>query len=134
MASISVGNEVGLSAFVTLGARLWDKNVNTHLSPQKIAAMQSMVDCMGEGNDENINNAIRAFQTRSNEQEPCSFCGKPPKEEVGRLLYCSRCNRSGYCSKDCQKKAYKKHKYVCTTAKVDEDGDFYASNISVPRP
>ena len=51
-----------------------------------------------------------------------------------KLLYCSRCNRSRYCGKECQKLGYKKHKYVCSTAKVEEDVEWYASNISAPTP
>lgn len=134
LASISLGNASGISAFVTLGARLWDESVNKNMSSTEMAMVKAAIDRIGSGSDTRLNSAIRAIQTRSNEKEPCSFCGNPPKQGMERLLYCGRCNRTGYCSKECQKKAYKKHKFVCTTAKVEEDGAFYESNISVPKP
>jgi len=93
MACVSLGNTVGLSAFVALGARLWDKNVNTHMSRNQIAMLEASVSKMGAGNNENVRNMIRSLQTKSNEEEPCSYCGKPPKQDMGRLLFCSRCNR-----------------------------------------
>ena len=50
------------------------------------------------------------------------------------LLPPPRCVLAKYCNRDCQKKGYKRHKFVCTTAKVDGDSAFYATNISAPRP
>jgi hypothetical protein len=40
----------------------------------------------------------------------CTFCGKTDSEKV---MKCSRCKSASYCSKDCQKGDWKKHKPIC---------------------
>jgi len=129
MDCIGVENMVALAAFVDLGARLWNSK-----GESKRWVLEQIIEENGLERDENAMNLIRAIETRSNELVPCSYCGKPPTRAKDKLLYCSRCNRSRYCGKSCQKKAYKTHKYVCTTAKVEESTSFYAANISAPRP
>ena len=43
----------------------------------------------------------------------CSGCGKKAKEVEKKLKTCSRCKVTTYCSRDCQKQDFKKHKKVC---------------------
>jgi hypothetical protein len=40
----------------------------------------------------------------------CAFCGKTDGKSI---MKCSRCKAASYCSKDCQKGDWKKHKAVC---------------------
>jgi hypothetical protein len=40
----------------------------------------------------------------------CEFCGKI---DGATIMKCSRCKTATYCSKDCQKRDWKKHKAVC---------------------
>lgn len=134
LACISIGNTAALSALVDLGARLWDKNINSKMTRSQQASLQATIALTKSRADSDTQNMIRALESMSNEQDACSYCGKPPKRAGERLLYCSRCNRASYCGRDCQKAAYKKHKYVCSTAKVQQDKDWYSSNISVPKP
>ncbi|KAJ9487385.1 hypothetical protein VN97_g5937 [Penicillium thymicola] len=42
----------------------------------------------------------------------CQVCGKDD-EEGSALRNCSRCHKAKYCSRDCQKADWKKHKKVC---------------------
>jgi tetratricopeptide (TPR) repeat protein len=44
----------------------------------------------------------------------CDTC-KKTSDQVPKLFVCSRCRRVHYCSVDCQKKAWPKHKKYCTT-------------------
>ena len=45
----------------------------------------------------------------------CNYCGKVKGSNSGLKLYtCSRCKRANYCSLECQKKDWKKHKQTCT--------------------
>ena len=43
----------------------------------------------------------------------CRFCGRETKQDGGALLVCSRCMGVKYCSAECQKKDWKKHKATC---------------------
>lgn len=43
----------------------------------------------------------------------CRICGKSKKADGSDLMNCSRCHKAKYCSKDCQKADWKKHKGVC---------------------
>ncbi|KAK4099165.1 hypothetical protein N658DRAFT_174868 [Parathielavia hyrcaniae] len=47
----------------------------------------------------------------------CRNCGKPGSEEV-RLKKCSRCLEAVYCSAECQKKDWKKHRMECEESEV----------------
>jgi len=131
MACVSMGNVDGLAAFVELGARLWDPKTNRKMAKSIEYACKSLVHTKMLIADPVTRNLITALQTTSEERECCSYCGK---SSATKLLYCSRCNRSRYCNKECQKLGYKKHKFVCTTARVEQTVDWYASNISTPTP
>ena len=43
----------------------------------------------------------------------CSVCAKPESEVTGKLLLCSKCKITAYCSKKCQRSDAKAHKKVC---------------------
>ena len=44
----------------------------------------------------------------------CTRCGKPANEKKGVVLRkCSRCSKVSYCSPECQKKDWKKHRAEC---------------------
>ncbi|KAK8125801.1 uncharacterized protein PG998_001560 [Apiospora kogelbergensis] len=46
--------------------------------------------------------------------EKCRGCGKTRKADGGKLMQCSRCKEVAYCSKECQKADWKKHRQECT--------------------
>lgn len=46
----------------------------------------------------------------------CAGCGKSKREDGRPLLQCARCKDDQYCSTECQKKEWKKHKKVCKPA------------------
>ncbi|KOS46579.1 hypothetical protein ACN38_g2487 [Penicillium nordicum] len=43
----------------------------------------------------------------------CQVCGKDEEAKGSALRNCSRCHKAKYCSRDCQKADWKKHKKVC---------------------
>ncbi|CAG7946889.1 unnamed protein product [Penicillium nalgiovense] len=43
----------------------------------------------------------------------CQVCGKDKGSNGSGLMACSRCHKAKYCSRDCQKTDWKKHKMVC---------------------
>lgn len=43
----------------------------------------------------------------------CSVCGKDKSGKRGGLLICGRCRKTSYCSPDCQRADWKKHKLNC---------------------
>ena len=46
----------------------------------------------------------------------CAACGKGSREDGKALLLCARCKEEKYCSTECQKKRWKKHKKECEPA------------------
>jgi hypothetical protein len=48
--------------------------------------------------------------------EGCAACGKDKREGGKMLLMCARCREEKYCSTECQKKMWKKHKGECEPA------------------
>lgn len=46
----------------------------------------------------------------------CAGCGNETKPDGTALLVCARCKTERYCSTDCQKKRWKKHKGTCVAA------------------
>jgi hypothetical protein len=43
----------------------------------------------------------------------CLVCGKEKKDDGSKLSYCSKCKVANYCSVDCQRSDWKKHKKWC---------------------
>ena len=128
LASCSLMNHATMEVFAQVGARLYDKKINGRAATKLMKAhdmIMGQLDCMGE----DIANLTRALKSTSDEL--CSYCGRSPEK---KLLSCGRCFLAKYCSGVCQKKHYKKHKFVCSSAKVDQDLDWFASNVSAPRP
>jgi hypothetical protein len=128
LASCSLMNQATMETFAQVGARLYDKKINGKAAT-KMMKMHDMIvsklDCMGE----EFANMTRAMKATSD--EVCSYCGRSSEK---RLSSCGRCFLAKYCSGVCQKKHYKKHKFVCSSAKVEHDRDWFASNVSAPRP
>ncbi|EPT04495.1 hypothetical protein FOMPIDRAFT_36993, partial [Fomitopsis schrenkii] len=54
-----------------------------------------------------------------NYKETCSYCMKPVGK--AKVRKCSVCNFVRYCSRDCQKAAWKTHKKVCTSGGAFKD-------------
>ncbi|KAI1849675.1 hypothetical protein JX266_004624 [Neoarthrinium moseri] len=46
--------------------------------------------------------------------EKCRSCGKTKAANGGKLMACARCKEVSYCSKDCQKADWKKHRMECS--------------------
>lgn len=69
-----------------------------------------------EGNGCHLNDYYlsRKVMQETNDKDPineCDNCGK--KEGDSELKLCSRCKKVYYCSRECQKKAYRVHKRYC---------------------
>lgn len=47
------------------------------------------------------------------QKESCLKCGATTTKAGNPLLRCSKCKTVKYCSPDCQKKDWKKHKHMC---------------------
>lgn len=63
----------------------------------------------------------QATQSQSQSQEEsCLKCGAATTKAGNPLLRCSKCKTVKYCSPDCQKKDWKKHKQMCK--QVQEKG------------
>ena len=67
----------------------------------------------------------QATQSQSQSQsqpqkESCLKCGAATTKAGNPLLRCSKCKTVNYCSPDCQKKDWKKHKQMCK--QVQEEG------------
>lgn len=50
-------------------------------------------------------------------QHICFVCGESKTKDGKALLKCGNCGFARYCSKECQKKAWKKHKTFCNFTK-----------------
>ncbi|EIW60802.1 uncharacterized protein TRAVEDRAFT_46043 [Trametes versicolor FP-101664 SS1] len=63
----------------------------------------------------------------------CSVCGIPESHLEGKLKRCAGCSATVYCSKECQKQAWSKHKVSCR-AKWKEDEPPAPNDINSPVP
>ena len=54
------------------------------------------------------------------QKESCLKCGAATTKAGNPLLRCSKCKTVSYCSPDCQKKDWKKHKQMCK--QMQEEG------------
>ncbi|KAF2680857.1 hypothetical protein K458DRAFT_421183 [Lentithecium fluviatile CBS 122367] len=65
----------------------------------------------------------------------CYTCAQPPAPSLS-LLRCSRCKNAYYCSKNCQKAAWKQHKYDCERAGTASNSSPYSElhtpDVSTP--
>ncbi len=50
--------------------------------------------------------------------EACRVCGRDESEDGSTLQTCSRCHEAKYCSRECQRADWKKHKSQCTTTRT----------------
>jgi hypothetical protein len=62
-------------------------------------------------------------QPRQPEKEGCLKCDAATTKAGNPLLKCSKCKTAQYCSPDCQKKDWKKHKQTCKQAQEKGVGD-----------
>lgn len=53
----------------------------------------------------------------------CSKCGAATTKAGNALLKCAKCKTAQYCSPDCQKKDWKKHKQACKQVQEKATGD-----------
>lgn len=56
----------------------------------------------------------RSAQQMIDDADQCATCGKA-ESLVGRLKKCAVCHKTHYCSRECQKADWKKHKKICKT-------------------
>jgi len=57
---------------------------------------------------------IRTAAQIENDTDQCAKCGKE-QYLVGRLKKCTVCQKTYYCSRECQKSDWKRHKKICRT-------------------
>ncbi|KAK6842753.1 MYND finger family protein [Apiospora arundinis] len=50
---------------------------------------------------------------QTTDTDKCRNCGKTQKADGGNLMQCARCKEVAYCSKECQKADWKKHRQEC---------------------
>ncbi|KAK7969968.1 MYND finger [Apiospora saccharicola] len=55
----------------------------------------------------------RGVQEMTAASEKCRSCGKAKTAAGGKLMQCARCKEVAYCSKECQKADWKKHRQEC---------------------
>ncbi|KAK7924431.1 hypothetical protein PG985_006485 [Apiospora marii] len=55
----------------------------------------------------------RGVQQPFDASEKCRSCGKAKTAAGGKLMQCARCKEVAYCSKECQKADWKKHRQEC---------------------
>lgn len=61
-------------------------------------------------------------KTKKNaKKEICEHCGAKDGENGCNIMVCSRCFVGAWCSKECQKADWKKHKLVCKELKMMRD-------------
>lgn len=58
---------------------------------------------------------LRGPQTPSSPSPRCFTCHKLPSELPYALKHCATCRKTPYCSRECQKGDWKKHKRICTS-------------------
>ncbi|OXA62048.1 protein CBFA2T1 [Folsomia candida] len=63
----------------------------------------------------------------------CGSCGKDEVEQEGGLKRCARCKSIRYCSFNCQKEDWPRHKKVCIAAPVDLGDDCSCTQSLSPR-
>ncbi|KAJ5964057.1 uncharacterized protein N7479_003933 [Penicillium vulpinum] len=56
---------------------------------------------------------LSASHASGEDSNSCQVCGKDKQADGSGLLACSRCHKANYCSRDCQKADWKKHKKSC---------------------
>jgi hypothetical protein len=49
-------------------------------------------------------------------EDPCAICNKGEEEIAGQLRFCSGCTGIRYCSVECQKADWKRHRKDCMKA------------------
>jgi hypothetical protein len=59
---------------------------------------------------------IRLLANTLYEFTGCAACQKVEREDGKALLICARCKKEKYCSTDCQKKRWQRHKRFCKPA------------------
>ena len=59
-------------------------------------------------------NGLRTTSQMERTLDQCEVCAKT-QAMAGRLKQCTRCKSALYCSRECQKTAWKKHKKICHT-------------------
>ncbi|KAH6639130.1 hypothetical protein C7974DRAFT_421742 [Boeremia exigua] len=68
-----------------------------------------------------------ATRTRTQDAKPekrgCLKCGAATTKAGNKLLKCAKCKTAQYCSPDCQKRDWKKHRQACKQMQEDGVGD-----------
>lgn len=74
----------------------------------KLPNGQTLPQVIGPPSDEEVG------QTPIHPNHVCGGCGEAQGEKGGELQVCSRCRDRKFCSRECQKKAWKTHKIICS--------------------
>lgn len=80
-------------------------------------------------------NTASSSRTEPNEEEDkasgCAHCGTAQRftadNPEGKLMKCGGCRAVEYCSRECQKKAWKKHKVECKEIRAQREADASSS-------
>ena len=136
LAAVSLNNTVALAAFADLGARFWDDDAVDQPTSSGItnSMKSSIIQQAGTSGNETMKDLVKAIKANADGRNCCAFCGKSPRGNAPPLQACSKCGRALYCDEDCQGRAYGKHKFVCTTAEVQQSEAWFSQNISMPKP
>jgi hypothetical protein len=59
---------------------------------------------------------IKKLATKLDDFPGCAVCQKEEREDGRALLICARCKKEKYCSIECQKKRWQRHKQYCKAA------------------
>lgn len=89
---------------------------------------EEMAKLMQTFERESVQKLLDRGTTTTNSSKACSLCGKP--EARNR---CSRCHSDRYCSRECQVKAWPRHKAKCKKLCDELSVGVKQSSISTPK-
>jgi hypothetical protein len=77
--------------------------------------------CITETERRYIKDITTSTEERSSNGRCCGTCGKLAKDcPSGKLMTCSACKVSKYCSRECQEEAWEMHKPRCKLIRENE--------------
>jgi len=79
---------------------------------------RDLLDALNDVSPEDIHASMQEQQHSTDERRVCKKCGSTPPAG-DKLRYCGRCEVTTYCSRQCARADWAKHKLVCETLRVD---------------
>ncbi|KAF1344275.1 hypothetical protein BDV97DRAFT_373798 [Delphinella strobiligena] len=86
-------------------------------------------------NPPSVGTTAEASSSASVPEKKCANCNKQESDPEKPLTPCISCKSVSYCSRDCKKAHYKKHKSVCASAaqEYSKTADFKPASRAAPK-